>query len=98
MSWQNSSLLSAQLAHNNFWKSNFKHLHFHKIYHLDDQVCIRFGVVQACDVDPLFTYKMVDNKKLNKKMEYGIADNFTDKERVANTKIEQVEDLNWRQS
>ena len=31
-------------------------------------------------------------------MEYGIAAYFTDKERVANAKIEQVEDLNLRQS
>ena len=38
----------------------------------------------------LFTYKMVDNTKLNKKMESGVVAYFLGKERVANTKIENL--------
>ena len=49
---------------------------------MDGQVFLKFRVV-----DPLFTYKMVGNIKLNKNLKFDVVDHFMDKKRVDHSKI-----------
>ena len=59
-----SSLIQLKTSDNFKWSRNYVTV---KVYQLDSQVCLKFGVV-----GPLFTYKMADNTKLNTNLKFGV--------------------------
>lgn len=64
------------------WKSFFNLPAANKDYCLERQVCHKFGVF-----NPLVTYEMVHNTKLNKKLKVAIVNYFMDINRVDKTKF-----------
>ena len=55
------------------------------MYHLDGQVCIKFGVLST----PFFP--IIDKKNCNKNLKFGVVDPLLDKKRVDNTKFNQLD-------